>query len=114
MAVEMGLREGRPVAAELERLAATLATFTGHLRAALPAPAEASPAQAFEAAAVLARLRRLLADSNADAEEVVDEHAALLQRALPDVAPELFRRVHAFAFPEALALLSQPDGDGDE
>ena len=115
MAVEMGLREGLPVTAELERLSATLATFTDDLRAALPTPAPAAPALAGQATEVLERLRRLLADSNADAEEVVDEHASLLQSILPGVAPELFRQVHAFAFPEALALLPPAlAGDGHE
>jgi len=110
-AVEAGLRDGRPVAVELDRLAGTLATFSGHLRAALPAPAQAAPAQAGAAAEVLARLRRLLADSDADAEDLINEHAALLQGALPGVAPVLFRHVRAFAFPEALALL---DGAGHD
>ncbi|MGE5503802.1 MAG: response regulator [Actinomycetota bacterium] len=105
-AAEAALKEGRDGAAELAALEGPLVAMTAELERQLAPPA-AAQVPAGSADEVLARLRTLLADSDPEAEDLVDANLALLRNALPQ-ADEVARLVRAYDFDKALALLDPP------
>ncbi len=114
--LEAAIRETRPrpeIDARLAELEPPLGALLAHLEAALSAPADAGPPPgtapaAVDADALLAvcgQLRRLLLDSDPDAEEMLAENAGLLQAAFPDRFEALAGQIRNFDFDEAAAAL---------
>ncbi|KAA0678619.1 response regulator [Roseomonas genomospecies 6] len=114
--LEAAIREERPrpeIDARLAELEPPLGALLAHLEAALAAPADAGPTPgtapaAVDADALLAvcgQLRRLLLDSDPDAEEVLAANAGLLQAAFPDRFEALAGQIRNFDFDEAAAAL---------
>jgi len=101
----MATREFAPALDELERVAHTLAE---HIHEALPQRAAPAP-HAAPAPEDLARAYRTLAlllkSHDAQAEPLVEEHAALLQHGLGEGFGSLLRQIQLFEFPDALATL---------
>jgi two-component system sensor histidine kinase/response regulator len=113
--VERALREQRgdaEVSAHIDALAPPLTDLIHALETALGAPAtpSAGAAAGFDAgrfADVRARLLALLAEDDAEAGELLLEHAELLQAALPAQFHKIDQAIRAFDFQGAHALLSQ-------
>ncbi|MBW7903471.1 MAG: response regulator [Rhodocyclaceae bacterium] len=115
-ALEAAIREQQPderVAAALAALTTALGDLTGALAGALAAAEPAAPAavEADRAAAVVDRLRALLADDDPAAAELLQGNAGLLRAALGDAYDEVARAVGAFDFDTAAARLRSL-GDG--
>jgi PAS domain S-box-containing protein len=117
-AVEARLRAGEralgPLLAELD---AELAARMAAIASALPPEAEPETgSQAIDPAerdAVLARLRALLADDDAQAEAHLAEHAGLLAQALQTRFKPLREAVRNFDYEQALELLSADLQEGE-
>ena len=92
---------------------AALAAQVAAIALALPAQAPVAPAIALdpgERDALLARLRALLADDDAGARNLLDEHAPALAGALADRYPALRDAVRRYDYEGALAVLdARPD-----
>ena len=110
-AVEHGIRDGHGVVNELERLAHSLTEMVTRLKRALPAPVRHEVVDSRDADAVVERLRRLLSDNDPEAEELMEEHLALLDQLLPGQGDAFARAVRAFDFDKALALLTATRGE---
>lgn len=102
--VEAAIKTGTDVSAPLAALAPVLTELTGRVAAALSPPDEA-PSTGGDAAGLIEKLRALLADSDAEAEELVVNNLALLRSALGNRADTIARHVSDFDFDRALALL---------
>ncbi|MDQ2101077.1 response regulator [Azospirillum isscasi] len=113
--LEAAIREARPrpdIDALLAGLEPPLGALLAHLEAAL-APASDTPTAgaapvAVDADALLAvcgQLRRLLLDSDPDAEEVMTANTGLLQAAFPDQFEAIAGQIRNFDFDEAAAAL---------
>ncbi|CAA7619115.1 putative Histidine kinase [Candidatus Terasakiella magnetica] len=109
-AAETAIREGETAQSELAVLEPALRAMAERLeRDLVPAATTATAAvDGVAAAEVLDRLRVLLADSDPDAEELVEANLGLLRSALPDKADHIARMVRNFDFDKALALLAPP------
>jgi CheY-like chemotaxis protein/HPt (histidine-containing phosphotransfer) domain-containing protein len=105
-AVESAIRQGGDTVPLLATLEASLGSLVAHLDRHLPPPPEAE-APSGDAGEVLGRLRRLLEDSDPEAESLVTEHITLLRSLLPAQADPFVRFVKDFDFDRALALLPQ-------
>ncbi|WP_237051532.1 PAS domain S-box protein [Magnetospirillum sp. ME-1] len=102
--VEAAVKAGKDASAPLAALAPVLSQLTGRVAAAL-SPSEETPASGGDAAALIHRLRALLADSDAEAEELVVNNLPLLRSALGSRADSIARHVGDFDFDRALGLL---------
>ena len=110
-AAEQGLQaEGRLGEGRLAELAATLARQVAAIEAALPPEAAIVPAADFDPQqrdSVLRDLRALLADDDAGAEQLMEEHAALLAGALPRQFAAMRQALRRFDFERTLVLLDE-------
>ncbi|CUW40317.1 protein of unknown function [Magnetospirillum sp. XM-1] len=102
--VEAAIKAGKDSSAPLAALAPVLSELTGRVAAAL-APPEEAPGPGGDAAGLIQRLRALLADSDAEAEELVVNNLPLLRSALGSRADSIARHVVDFDFDRALGLL---------
>jgi len=115
-AVEASLRAGQQVReAQLSELDAELTTRIAAINAALPPEeiselVDADPAQT---EAVLKKLKALLAEDDAQAEQHLIDHAGLLAQALPGQFNALRSAVRNFDFEQALSLLTNLDRQGE-
>jgi|GEM_PF-433758 len=101
--VEAAIKDGE--GPDLTRLEHELGAVVTALRDRLPVPTPQPPVPAADTGKVLARLRTLLAGSDAEAEELVVSHMDLLRSAMPEVADRIAALVRGFDFDKALALL---------
>ena len=104
---EAAIKAGGPAAAELAAVEKSLASLIAALDPRI-APAEALDGGGEDAAAIVERLRVLLADNDPEAEELMESNLRLLRSALPGRADEIAAYVRAFDFDKALALLAPP------
>jgi len=104
-AAEAAIKAGGDAKAELAALEPPLLEMTGRVERAMAPRAEAAGPVVGDAGAVIGQLRALLADSDAEAEELVVANLALLRSALGDRADRIARHVGDFDFDKALALL---------
>ncbi|WP_096701420.1 response regulator [Magnetospirillum sp. 15-1] len=102
---EAAIKAGGDAKAELAALEPPLLEMTGRVERAMAPRAEAADPVVGDAGAVIGQLRALLADSDAEAEELVVANLALLRSALGDRADRIARHVGDFDFDKALALL---------
>ena len=109
-AVERGLDEGSAVDDLLPELDRELARQVAAISAALPPEPGLVPAADIDPQqrdAVLRELRALLADDDARAERLLQEHAALLAGALPRQFRAIQAALNQFDFERALVLLDE-------
>jgi len=109
-AVEAAIKAGGTAKAELEALEPPLLALTGSLAAALAPAAMDVRSEGGDPAPVIERLRALLIDSDAEAEDLVENNLLLLREALGARADEISRFVRAFDFDKALTALEAVDG----
>ena len=111
--LEAAIKDGRDVA-EIERLAGTLETglqeVVARIRSALPQEAEAPYAGEVDwmvVRQVMAELEPMLATDNIQANQILEQHGALLKTALGPLGAELAQRIEGFLYPEALETLKR-------
>jgi two-component system sensor histidine kinase/response regulator len=109
-AVEAAIREGRGVAAELAALTPLLDEMVKALEQHLEPQAPQASLDHTAVQDVLEKLRRLLGDSDPEAEELMDAHMDALRAILKGKTDEFARQVRNFDFDKALALLVESIG----
>jgi len=102
-------RKDETLAGALDGLTTRLDALVARLAAALrpQAAAAADPAPAERVAAVCARLRQLLADGDAEANEVLATHEALLRQAFPRAFPAIAECIRNFNYEAALSAMER-------
>jgi HPt (histidine-containing phosphotransfer) domain-containing protein len=110
-AVEASIREGSSVESELDVLAGHLDAIVIALETSLPStvapPTQTvhAPLSDAETSEIIEKLRSLLEDNDADAEDFASHNAAALRSILPKQAADILRLISNFDFDKALALL---------